>query len=420
MEMRAFHRLIGWEVARDRVLDAARPLARREEVPLEEAVGRVSARTLRSTRPVPPFDRATWDGFAFASAASRGASPRAPVRLSVVGELFAHQAFRGKVARGSAVAVATGARLPSGTDTVEIFENVLRRGSVVTVDHPVGAGRFVARRGDDLPAGTLLATEGEALGPAGLGAIAASGRSRVAVYARPKVAIIPNGDELLRPGEHSRPGAIYESNNATLSAIVRAAGGIPCPMAPVEDDPKRIEAALRAAARTSDIVVATGGSSVGEHDYLPALFPRIGRVLFHGVALRPGKPTLAAVRGSTLFLGMPGHPTSCLGNGLWLLLPLVRRVARLEGNGWIDQEVTLAKDAEPLSPDRATLIPLRLEGNRGFPTFHDSHAITSLAKVGAFTIMPAGGARPRRGDRLWVHRLLPPLGPAPRGFVKVS
>lgn len=413
MEMRPFRRLIRWDVARHRVLSVARPTTRRESLALSDAVGRVSARTVRASRPIPPFDRATWDGFAFFSASTRGASRSHPARLALVGEVFAHQTFEGKVLPGAAVAVATGARLPRGTDTVEIFERVRRRRSSIVVDHPVGPGRFVAHRGDDLARGTTLVRAGEPLGPAALGALAASGRPQAEVYARPVVTILPNGNELLPPGAPARPGAIFESNNATLSAIVRAGGGVPVCLPPVRDNARRIEAALRSAARRSDLVVSTGGSSVGEHDYLPSIFPRLGRMLFHGIALRPGKPTLAAVNGPKIFLGMPGHPTSCLGNGLWLLLPLVRRLARQPGEGWIDQEIVLGKDAEPLSPDRATLVPMRVEGGRGFPTFHDSHAITSLADVGAFTILPPGGSRPRRGDRITVHRLLPPLAPAP-------
>ena len=414
MEMRPFHRLIHWEVARARLLAATRPIARSEPISLDEAVGRVGRRTVRARRPVPAFDRATWDGYAFASSATRRASPSGPVRLGLVGELFADEEFRGRVPSASTVAVATGARMPRGTDTVEIFERVRRSGNSIALDHRVGPGRYVAHRGDDLPLGTTIVRAGDPLLPATLGALAASGRGTVQVYARPLVSIVPNGEELISPGTRARPGAIFESNNAALCAIVRAGGGLPRPFLPIGDSPIRIEAALRRAARTSDLVVATGGSSVGEHDYLPSIFPRLGRMLFHGIALRPGKPTLAAVRGSTLFIGMPGHPTSCLGNGLWLLLPVVRQLARLSGTGWIDQEVVLAKDAEPLSPDRATLVPLRLEGDRGYPTFHDSHAITSLAEVGAFVILPPKGRRPRRGDRLTVHRLLPPLGPAPR------
>lgn len=413
MKMRPFRRLIPWNEARERVLAVARPVTRTEELPIYEAIGRVSRRTLRSLRPVPAFERATWDGYAFRSSSTRHASPAHPVRLPLVGEVFAHQRWKGTVPVGRAVAVATGARIPAGTDTVEIFEKVRRGGGGIRLDHPVGVGRFIAHRGDDLPRGATLAEEGVPLLPATLGALATSGRARVEVYARPRVTIVPNGDELLAPGARPREGAIFESNNATLSGIVRAAGGIPEPMPPVRDSERRIEAILRRAARRSEIVVATGGSSVGEHDFLPSIFPRLGRLLFHGIALRPGKPTLAAVRGRTLFLGMPGHPTSCLGNGLWLLLPLVRKVARLQGTGWIDQEVVLAKDVEPLSPDRATLLPLRLDGERGFPTFHDSHAITSLADVSAFTILPPGGRRPRRGERVTVHRLLPPLGQAP-------
>ncbi len=410
MEMRPFGHLISAERARARLWRAAAPIELVESIPLEEAVGRVAAATVRAPAPVPPVERATWDGYAFASSITRSASPSRPVEMPVVAELFADRRLRRTVPCGSAVAIATGAELPRGTDTVEIFERVRELGPRIRIDHPVRPGRYVAHVGDDYARGARLVRQGELLRPSALGSLAASGFARIRVYRAPVVAIVPNGNELLAPGERPRPNHIYESNNATLSAIVRAAGGIPRPMRPVADNPVRIEAMLRRAARSSDVVVATGGSSVGEHDYLPQVFPRLGRLLFHGIAVRPGKPTLAARSSRTLFVGMPGHPTSCLSNAFWLLLPALRRVARLPGPGWIDQPIRLASDADRLTPGLATVVPLRVQGDRGHPTFFDSHAITSLYGANAFAILPPGDRPVRRGERLVVHRLLPPLG----------
>ncbi len=413
MEMRPFRRLLSLEEARRRVLRAAVPVTESEAIPLSDAVGRVAAATVRAPSPVPSVERATWDGYAFASSATRAASASRPLAMPIVGEVFANQRFRRKVPAGSAVAIATGGEIPRGADTVEIFERVRCHGDRIWIDHAVRPGRYVAPVGDDFPRGAVLVRKDQPLRPSALAAVASSGQPRIRVYRAPVVSMIPNGDELLAPGKPPRPNHIYESNNAALSAIVRAAGGIPRPMAPVGDDPDRIERTLRAAARVSDVVIATGGSSVGEHDYLPRVFPRLGKLLFHGIAVRPGKPTLAARSPTTLFVGMPGHPTSCLSNGFWLLLPALRRIARQPGPGWIDQAIHLAADAERLTPGLATVIPVRVEGEIGHPTFHDSHAISSLAGVNAFAILPPGDRPVRPGERLIVHRLLPPLGDPP-------
>jgi molybdenum cofactor synthesis domain-containing protein len=257
-----------------------------------------------------------------------------------------------------------------------------------------------------------IVKRGEVLTPAAIGGIAASGYDRIEVYARPVVAIIPNGNELLVPGRPWKEGRIYDCNNATLGAVVRAAGGVPRPHTPIPDDPRAIERVLRAAVRRSDLVLVTGGSSVGERDYLPQILPRIGRLLFHGIAVRPGKPTLAAVRDRTPIVGMPGHPTSCLSNAYWLLLPVLRRLARLPGPGWTEEWVRLASRPDRPSPDLATVVPLRLGNGLAYPTFHDAHAITSLAGAGAFAILPPAGPRLRRGSLVQAHRLLPPLAPS--------
>lgn len=412
MRMRPFGRLLPLESARRRLLRAAVPIERRERIPLTDALGRVSARTVRAPWPIPRFARATWDGYAFRARESRAASPLRPVELAVVGEVYAEREFSRTLRAREAVAIATGGRIPRGSDTVEIFERVTERPGRIRIDHRVPPGHHVAAIGADLPAGSRLVARRGLLGPAELGALAAIGRSFVEVYARPTVAIVPNGNELRRPGRPLGPNGIYEANTAMLSAVILANGGVPRPYPPVPDRQKPLERALRAAARGCDLVLVTGGSSVGERDLLPELFPRLGELLFHGIAVRPGKPTLATRRGRTLLLGLPGHPTSCLSNGLWLVLPLLRRLARLPGSGWDEVELTLGGDVGRPSPDLSTVVPLRVDGAVGYPTFHDSHAISSLARTGAFAILPPGRPVPRRGQRLRAHQLWPPLRPA--------
>jgi molybdenum cofactor synthesis domain-containing protein len=205
------------------------------------------------------------------------------------------------------------------------------------------------------------------------------------------------------------PGQIFETNNLTLATVVRSAGGEPATHPPVPDDPDAIERAIRTTLATHDLVLVTGGSSVGERDYLPAVFPRVGRLLFHGIAVRPGKPTLAADAHGKLVVGMPGHPTSCLANGYWLLLPILRKLARLPGPGWTDGEVRLDRGYEVPSADLSTVVPLRVDSGRATPTFHGSSAISSLEGANAFALLPPRHPPLRRGVRLTAHFLPSPI-----------
>jgi molybdopterin molybdotransferase len=260
----------------------------------------------------------------------------------------------------------------------------------------------------------VLVQRGDELDPATVGSLGAAGRTDVRVFARPRVSILPNGNELVVPGHPIRGDQIYETNNLTLGAIVRANGGIPLPHSPLPDDPKRIEAAVREALTRSDLVLLTGGSSVGEHDYAPEVLPKVGRVLFHGIAVRPGKPTIAAVTGGRLVIGMPGHPTSSLSNSFWLLSPLLRRLGHLSGSGWVEGSCRLAQRGDHPSPDLSVVLPLRVTDGWGYPTYHGSHAVTGLRGVNAFAILPPGSRVLRRGQRLGVHLLPEPIGAPPR------
>lgn len=413
MRMRPFGLLTPVEEAQRRALEAVRPVAGVERLPLDAALGRVAARPVRAPRPVPSFRRASWDGYAVRAADVASASRTRPVRLRLVGEVFAEDDLPRPVAPGESAAVATGACLPRGTDAVAIFEDVSVERDQVVVTVPVPPGSRVAEPGEDYARGATVVRAGEPLTPAALGGLAAVGATRVVVRRRPVVAIVPNGNELVAPGHRLRRGQIFEANNRTLAAVIAASGGVARPRAPVPDDPGRIRRALRAALRQSDLVIATGGSSVGERDYLPAIFPELGSLLFHGVAVRPGKPTLAAARQGQLLLGMPGHPTSCLANGFWLLLPVLRRLAGLPGPGWTEGRARLREGAGELTPGLSTVVPLRVEEGWATPTFRDSSAITSLAGANAYALLPPGSGALEAGRELAVRFLPPPLAVPP-------
>lgn len=412
MRMRPFGKLLPLEAALRRTLAATRPVAGFESVPLTLALGRVLEETVRAAQPHPAFPRATWDGFAVRAVDTRGASRAAPVPLDVVGEVFAEGRLARPLARGEAAAIATGGAMPHGADAVVIFEDSGAEGSKIRVRRPVPAGERVARPGSDFPKGSVLARKGALLDAATLGALGATGRATVRVRRRPIVTLLPNGNELRPLGAPLARGAIYEINNLTLGALARASGAEVRSMPPVADDPALLEAAIRTAERSSDLVLVTGGSSVGEHDFLPVLFPRVGRLLYHGVAVRPGKPTLAARGPNALLLGMPGHPTSCLSNGFWLLLPVLSRLAGGNAPAWVPGSATLARAVAPPSPTMTTVVSLHVENGRATPTFRDSSAITSLAGANAYALLPPGARRPRVGAPIAFRRLLPPIAPA--------
>jgi molybdenum cofactor synthesis domain-containing protein len=412
VRMRPFGTLIPWDEAWRRLVSAITPVDRTESVAVPHAGGRVAARSYRARAAVPPFDRATWDGYALRSRDTRSARSGGPVRCSLVGEVFAEGGASRPLARGQAVAIATGGALPPGADAVVAFEEARAEPGSILVDRPVHRGERIARAGEDIPRGGPVVEEGALLTPADLGALAITGTARVAVRARPVVTILPNGNELNPPGAALPPGGIYESNNATLSAVVEACGGIARPLPPVPDDPRRIESAIRKAQRASDLVLVTGGSSVGERDFLPAIFPRLGRLLFHGVAIRPGKPTLAVRTPRGVVVGLPGHPTSCLSNAFWLIVPALRKLAGLPGAAWRPVEVRLASAVSLPTAGFATVVPLAVAGRSARPTYRGSSAIASLGGANAFALWPADRRPPGRGARVTAYLLAPPLGPA--------
>jgi molybdopterin molybdotransferase len=414
MPYHGFGRLTSVEEVQRLLRAAVRPIRRTESLRLEGAIGRVASVAYTAPAPVPSFRRASWDGYAFRSRDTRGARAAAPVELRIIGEQFAESPRPAPVRQGEAVEIATGSALPAGTDTVAPYEEVKVEGTRLLLSAAVPAGARMAERGADFRKGTVLVHSGEVLSAAALGALAASGRGSVRVFQRPKVRIIPNGNELVTAGHSLGPGQIYELNHVALAAFCSAGGGTPSSVNPVRDTPQAIQAALRRGIAETDLILATGGSSVGERDYLPRLFPQLGRLLFHGVSVRPGKPTLAAVAGGKLLLGLPGHPTSCLANAYWLVLPVLRQMAHLPGPGWTETEVRMAEPYPITGSGFTIFVPLRIDRGRAHPTFKDSSAITSLSGANGFLLRAPGAGSLAKGERVRVSLLPSPLAVPPR------
>lgn len=386
--------LISLDEATARLLADVRPLAVRE-VPLTEALGRYLVTPVTATQDQPPFDGASMDGYAVADTATSG------TRLTVIGEAAAGHALDGTIGTGEAARISTGAPLPPGATRVIPQEFVTRDGAAITID-TIGRNRNIRHRGRDYTAGVTLSPG--RLGPAGIGLLAAMNVPRAPVARRPIVTIIPTGDELVPPGAAARPDQIIASNGVMLKALAESAGAR-VELFPVAGDERaRLDAAL-ARAIGSDVIVTIGGASVGDHDLVADATRAAGaEPLFRGVALRPGRPTLAArLQGATL-LGLPGNPGGALTCGHLFLLPLLRA---LQGDPAPLPPRHVARLAHALDAEgaRTRCLPARLAADRGTIRALDRPGgyLPMLALADAFIIRPANDpARETGAEVTWI------------------
>lgn len=386
--MRPFTSTISFAEARKRLDASVRPVARVERIPLTAANGRVAAAAIASTIDVPPFARSAMDGYAVLSADVSKAGPETPVRLRVVDRIYTGQISGVTIASGTCAEIATGAPLPAGADAVVMVEQTAPDDGVhVRILAAAAPGEHVGRRAADIAVGDLVAEVGDVLTPGSIGAIAAVGYENAVVYAKPRVAILSTGTEVVDPGQPLAPGQIYDVNRFTLGAVVNRHGGVAEPRSPARDSVDALAEALDACA-DADIIVFSGGSSVGERDLIVDLIGTRGEMIFHGIAVKPGKPTAFATVRGTPFFGMPGNPTSCLSNAYILLVPFLRATAYLPP--WTPRIVRAALGRRIVSvAGRHQFYTVRLEDGRAYPAFKGSGDITSLSKADGYVEIPA-------------------------------
>ncbi len=294
------------------LLDARVRALSAEAVMLPEASGRVLAADVTAAVAVPGFDRAAMDGYALRGEETFGCDAYNPLEFEIIGQSFPARPFGGTVQSGQAVRIMTGAPLPAGADAVlqaEAAEETPGSGRL-RVREPVPPGRHVGRRGEDITPGAAVLHAGRVLRPQDVAVLASLGASPVQVVRRPTVAILVTGDELLPCGSKPEGFKIVDSNSVMLAALVRRDGGLPSDPRLIPDRSETIKAALRGA--TEDVILVSGGSSVGLEDHAPRILAEIGELAVHGVALRPASPTgLGFLNGRPVFL-LPGNPVSCL------------------------------------------------------------------------------------------------------------
>jgi molybdopterin molybdotransferase len=368
-----------------------------ERVPIGEALGRALAEDLVATSPLPAFDASTMDGYALRAADVH----RSGTALPVAFEIFAGHPAPRALPRGACARIFTGAPLPRGADAVEQQEHVTRRGGAAIFDRPAVAGRFVRPRGSDVARGAAAVAEGTAVDAGVLGLAASLGRAAVRAHRRPRIAILPTGDELSPAGRPLRPGQVVESNGIALAAAAWEAGAEPDVLPPVPDTPRALARALRAA-RGHDAIVTVGGVSVGERDLVrQAMVDAGARLDFWRVAMRPGKPFAFGRWGKAAIFCLPGNPASALVTFELFVRPALRAFAGLPGSGRLVLPARLAERVRK-APELTVFLRAALRRDKRDLVVAPlatqvSGNLSSAAAVDALAVLPAGQRTVARG-----------------------
>lgn len=393
------------EVARQLVL-AHSPVLPSERLPLMEAHQRVLAEAIASPISVPPFANSQMDGYALIAAEGIDT----PSELPVVFEVAAGGRPERPLVRGEACRIMTGAPLPQGADAVVPIEDVEVLGDRIRLREPVASGDYVRPAGQDVRAGHIVLKVGDELSAAKIGLLAAVGIDRVSVYRRPRVAILTSGDELVEPGVPLGQGQIYNSNAYAMAAMVREAGALPVMLGIARDDREVTQALIRQALH-DDLVLSSGGVSVGAYDFVGELLGEMGQVHFSRVAQQPGKPLTFAVMEGKPYFGLPGNPVSTMVALEVYVRPALRKM--MGHRDWFRPRVPVALEegVEP-SPDKVRFLRARVcwrgsQFSAALTGLQGSHLITSMAGANALLPVPPGREPWPAGSRLEAWLLEP-------------
>lgn len=396
--------------ALERIRAALRPATLVERVPVRAALGRVLAEAVLADRDVPQHDNSAMDGYAVRHADANRDS------LSVVGSAFAGHPHEGTVSEGECVRIMTGGVMPAGADTVVIQERCDADATTVRVEKWPEAGANVRRAGEDLARGSAVLEPGRRLTASDLGLIASLGRAEVGVYPRVRAAFFSTGDELRSVGEPLDPGSIYDSNRYTLHAMLSRMGAEVMDLGVVRDDPAAIRAALEQAAACADVILTSGGVSVGSADYITRVLEETGRIGFWTVSIKPGRPLAFGHVGEAAFFGLPGNPVSSMVTFTQIVAPALRhlagerqtRVTRFRARcrsalhkkpGLEEYQRGILATGEDGAPE---VTPFRKQG---------SGVLTSMSAADCFIVLPRSGAEVAAGDWVTVEPFSGPLSP---------
>jgi molybdenum cofactor synthesis domain-containing protein len=366
-----------------------------EEIPLLEAYNRVLKENITSTLDVPPFNRSTVDGYAVKAEDTFGAEENQPVKLNVCGVVNVGEPPRISIAKGQAAEIVTGAPIPEGADAVVMVEDTERESDELRVYSAVTKDENIMKKGADIKKGETVLKAGQVLGSPEIGVLAALGITKAKVFKVPIVAVLSTGAEVTEPGKKLPPGKIYDINAYSLSTAVVESGGKPVYLGVVPDEKTELRKALEHALDSADMVITSGGVSVGPRDITPQIVDSLGKpgLIVCGIAVKPGKPTTIALIGRKPVFSLPGHPISAL-----LMFHLLARpvIQLLSGKPAKEAKTVMAVASTRMfsAKGRRTFVMVRLKRDKSNRLIAEpvetgaSGAITTLAKADGFVEIP--------------------------------
>lgn len=379
-----------------------------EEIQIEESIDRILGEDIVADHDVPPFDRSPYDGFALKAEDTKTASASNPVNLEVIEEIGAGQVAQSELGDGQAIRIMTGAAIPRGATAVAMFEVVKEYKQndkdMIEVGRTFKEGQNIARQGEDTEKGTMLIQKGTIITPGVIAILATFGYRKVEVFRKPRIGIFATGTELLDIEEALQPGKIRNSNAYMSTAQIRQMGGEPIYYGKLADDFDTCYEAVESALNDVDALVTTGGVSVGDYDYLPAIYEKLGaNTLFNKIAMRPGSVTTVAELKGKLLFGLSGNPSACFVGGELLVRPFIRRSAQSKPY-LAKAKAVLSKDFPKPNPF-TRLVRSKVEytgkGIYVSPTGLDkSSSVTSIAEADAFIVLPGGTRGFMSGDEV--------------------
>jgi len=413
---KVFRDVVTVDEARRLLFNHFSPRRKTGVVPLHLAAGRVLAKDVYALTDVPPFDRATMDGYAVRAEDTFEAEEDSPATLKVAGTVEAGKRPEVEVESGKAVEIATGAMMPKGANAVVMVEFTRRREDEIDVFKPVSPGENVMYAGSDVMAGELIAREGTELTHREIGVMAACGISEVEVYCRPKVAVISTGNELVKPGEKLGEGKIYDVNSYSIAAAVEENGGEAILMGIARDNEEEMRSLIAKALREADIVITSGSTSAGAGDVMYRILDDFQPgVIVHGIAIKPGKPAVIAVSDSKPIFGLPGYPTSAMTVFEVIVAPIIRELAGRRESSGAKVRARLAIKIFSAEGRREYLPVNVVEGAEGYSAYpvsgSYSGAVTAFAFTDGFVEIPENVVMLEEGDEVEV-KLFSHLKPA--------
>lgn len=395
--------LLSFDEARKRILAFVQPVAGTERVAIRSTLGRVLDEDIISPINVPPYANSAMDGYAIAGSDLPASGEK---HLQVIGTSFAGDPFDGKVTNGQCVRIMTGAKMPHGADTVIMQEHVTRDNDAIAIGAGHGTGQNVRHPGEDMAVGDTVLNKGKLVGAAELGLLASLGIAEISVKRKLRVAFFSTGDELRGVGEILQEGQIYDSNRYTLYGMLNRLGVVLIDMGVIRDDKAAIEKAFIDAASIADVIITSGGVSVGEADYVKLTLDKLGKVDFWKIAMKPGKPLAFGKINNAIFFGLPGNPVSVMATFYLFALPALRCMMGQS------QQPTLSYRA--ITRNKIRKLPGRTDFQRGILVIENgqlvvdsagmqaSHILSGMSRANCFVVLPAESADVEAGSEVEV------------------